>query len=670
MLIANRSYIGRTFISRIVASLSAALVLAALLFAPTASLRADLRSAPMWYDQNAVNLAPDWHYRVPITVPAGTPVNATIRADVDFASLLTTMGISGTFDVNSPRVVRSTGALATTQEYTDRVFGGATDLAGNNRGEVRFILQDAGAVTYYLYFDITQNGIKAANPQAPINGNFEQGATGTAAPSGWIAPTKSNANFNAEVRPSETVSVTANPAPAVDGVNTRNTDGAPNTGSFSYLLGWRNSTAAQVNGAPGVTFTRTIIVPATNPGNLTFRYRVEGWDSYDLGTGYDFLRADLVGTTTTEMVGPTAGNYNTKPFSANYGAAVASNTASGYRRYNGYDCTLTGTRTNGGTIACGSETWITVTQSLAAYAGQTITLRFRAFTETQDISWYHIDDIEWSVVNATLGAPQGFGINITAPAPTPTYTPGQVVPVTVQVDASPAATSSPMTVALFNAGGTQIAGPFLAYNDGTHGDVTAGDAIWSNNGSIGADAVTVPLSAPTGAGFIIRAFGRDASTSTISAQNGLVRGPGSGSAAETQTNYYNIDEMLFSVATAAISLSKTSSAVSDPINGTTNPKMIPGGIVRYCLLVSNAGPMSASNIILTDSIPANLTYQPGSMKSGASCATATTGEDDDNSGTDESDPIGSSFSSGTIITITSTVANGGTVALVFDVLVN
>ncbi|MEW6254051.1 MAG: hypothetical protein AB1716_25670, partial [Planctomycetota bacterium] len=136
---------------------------------------------------------PAWNYRVPINVPAGASVNSTVRVDVDFNAMLSAMGVTGTFDVNSPRVVRPVDTLSATQEFTDTVYAGVTDAAGNGRGEIRFILQDAGPATYYLYFDITANGPKAANPQMPINGNFERGGTGTATPPGWAASARSNA---------------------------------------------------------------------------------------------------------------------------------------------------------------------------------------------------------------------------------------------------------------------------------------------------------------------------------------------------------------------------------------------------------------------------------------------------------------------------------------------
>lgn len=626
---------------------------------------ADLRSAPVWYDQNAVSVTPDWHYRVPIIVPAGTFPNATLKVDVDFAALLAQMGVAGTFDVNSPRIVRSSGVLATRQEYTDRVYAGATDSAGNSRGEIRFLLEDSagsGTVTYYLYFDISQNGTKPANPQAPINGNFEVGASGTSAPLGWIAPTVT-AGADAQMRPSESVAVTAAPA-AVDGVQTRNTDGTPQSGAFSYLIGNRSG-AGSVAGNPIITFYRDIVVPSSGAGTITFRYRPEGWDS----DNFDPIRIDLATTanvTLVEMVGPTAGNYQTKPSAPNTNNAVATNTNSGYRHYNGFDCDLLGGHrlVPPMTVACRSEPWFTVTQSLAPYAGTTVRFRVRVAADAEDKSWFHLDDVEWSVANGTLGIPQAFGVNLTSPATGAALTPGQVIAVTAQVDANPVSATDPVTAGLYDSAGTLLAGGFILYNDGSHGDAMAGDATWSNTGSIPAQpAPTVPLSAPTGSDYILRVFARDA------AGGGLAQIPGAG-APQTQANFWNIDEITFSVQRAAIALAKTSTIVEDPVNGTTNPKAIPGATIQYCMLVTNGGPLTASTIVLTDPIPSSVTFQAGTMKSGTSCTTATTAEDDDNVGADDSDTVGASFASGTVTTTSSSIASGSTLALTFEAKVN
>jgi hypothetical protein len=67
-----------------------------------------------------------------------------------------------------------------------------------------------------------------------------------------------------------------------------------------------------------------------------------------------------------------------------------------------------------------------------------------------------------------------------------------------------------------------------------------------------------------------------------------------------------------------LSIAKTSVAYSDPLNGTTNPKLIPGGFADYSLVItapSGTAP-TGNSVIVTDAIPANLslfvgTYAPG-----------------------------------------------------------
>ena len=67
-----------------------------------------------------------------------------------------------------------------------------------------------------------------------------------------------------------------------------------------------------------------------------------------------------------------------------------------------------------------------------------------------------------------------------------------------------------------------------------------------------------------------------------------------------------------------LAITKASVAYSDPQNGTTNPKLIPGGFATYSLTVTApAGTQASSNsVIVTDALPANLalfvgTYAPG-----------------------------------------------------------
>lgn len=65
----------------------------------------------------------------------------------------------------------------------------------------------------------------------------------------------------------------------------------------------------------------------------------------------------------------------------------------------------------------------------------------------------------------------------------------------------------------------------------------------------------------------------------------------------------------FITTAATLTVNKTSRVLSDPINNTADPKAIPGALVEYCIAVSNAaGSAAASNIVVTDILPADLTF--------------------------------------------------------------
>lgn len=61
-------------------------------------------------------------------------------------------------------------------------------------------------------------------------------------------------------------------------------------------------------------------------------------------------------------------------------------------------------------------------------------------------------------------------------------------------------------------------------------------------------------------------------------------------------------------ANASLTIVKTSALLSDPFNGSANPKAIPGAVVRYSLLVSNTGTLTTNNnsVLLIDTLPAGL----------------------------------------------------------------
>ena len=119
-----------------------------------------------------------------------------------------------------------------------------------------------------------------------------------------------------------------------------------------------------------------------------------------------------------------------------------------------------------------------------------------------------------------------------------------------------------------------------------------------------------------------------------------------------------------------MSVTKISSIISDPVNGTTNPKRIPGAIVEYCILISNSGSASAASIVATDNLISSLSYTAGTMRSGSNCGSAATVEDDNNIGADESDPYGASISGSTITATAANLGPASSFALTFQTTVN
>jgi uncharacterized repeat protein (TIGR01451 family) len=131
-----------------------------------------------------------------------------------------------------------------------------------------------------------------------------------------------------------------------------------------------------------------------------------------------------------------------------------------------------------------------------------------------------------------------------------------------------------------------------------------------------------------------------------------------------------IHDINFCRPVANLLIAKTSSIVSDPVNGTTNPKAIPGATMRYCLLVTNGGSATATAIYVADPLPATTSFVPGSLRSGTSCAGATTVEDDNATGADESDPFGAAIAGTTVSASTAALGPGSAFATVFDVTLN
>lgn len=76
------------------------------------------------------------------------------------------------------------------------------------------------------------------------------------------------------------------------------------------------------------------------------------------------------------------------------------------------------------------------------------------------------------------------------------------------------------------------------------------------------------------------------------------------------------DTDTFVVSAADVEVTKTSRIISDPINNTLNAsgvdpnaKAIPGAVIEYCIVVSNAaGSATATDVVVNDELPADVSY--------------------------------------------------------------
>jgi len=122
----------------------------------------------------------------------------------------------------------------------------------------------------------------------------------------------------------------------------------------------------------------------------------------------------------------------------------------------------------------------------------------------------------------------------------------------------------------------------------------------------------------------------------------------------------------YTVAGALVTVAKASRVVSDPVNGTTNPKAIPGATVEYCITVANAsGGATATGVSVTDDLPFDdITFVSNSIfvNGDATCANGV---------------AGGNFSPGTgpagadqVLGDLDDVAAGQTRSLYFQILIN
>ncbi len=156
-------------------------------------------------------------------------------------------------------------------------------------------------------------------------------------------------------------------------------------------------------------------------------------------------------------------------------------------------------------------------------------------------------------------------------------------------------------------------------------------------------------------------------------QNVFADGAGTGTG-DVAGDGYHSDTDRYEVAAADITVTKTSTVLWDPINGSTNPKAIPGAVLEYCIAVANAsGGADATSVAISDTIPANLSYYD-SLVSGPATIPGLIGVVTEGSVTGavcNADGGGTgSESGGAVSGNLGTVASGDTETLIFRVTVD
>jgi hypothetical protein len=84
-------------------------------------------------------------------------------------------------------------------------------------------------------------------------------------------------------------------------------------------------------------------------------------------------------------------------------------------------------------------------------------------------------------------------------------------------------------------------------------------------------------------------------------------------AANTARDAIGIAQDAYRIVSSVITVTKTATVLCDPFNGVTSPKSIPGAIVQYAIIVSNAAGTGASATLttITDTLAATIAHDPG-----------------------------------------------------------
>jgi len=437
-----------------------------------------LSSDPGWWN-------PGWHYRVPIEL---SPGEEQTLIWLNLSSSFENLSIVGTPENGSARLVDPTGSPIPCES---EIFWRNQSLL------VRVNASDLpGAGTYYLYWDIEENGDKDQYWGWP-NWGLERGDA-----SSWILGADNAPNGQLEASP-------PGPYTVDDAYGTPGTitdPGYPYAGEFSLLMGYRDF--PEDGGTNELWAYRDFAVPGSG-GYLVLHYNMHSWDSAD----YDYLSIELRDTSNNTLA-TVVDHYNPNP------------------------------GTDYGTYA--SSGWLEVTVDLSPYAGTTIRLfiLLHCFSDDSYKSWVYVDSVlvTGSVFVADAGRSEGFAVD--GWLEDDELQQGDYVGVYVRSEAFPTCSA----VAEIYAPGMVYVATATLYDDGTHGDAVAGDGVYTN-----LQAYQVRPSDPPGVWTIV-AKSLDCSSSTIGpSMDGLIHRRGRPAEPVNGDNYYNACSLSFRVLGPSIS---------------------------------------------------------------------------------------------------------------------
>lgn len=192
------------------------------------------------------------------------------------------------------------------------------------------------------------------------------------------------------------------------------------------------------------------------------------------------------------------------------------------------------------------------------------------------------------------------------------------------------------------------------------GNIPAGQA----NGSIADVALLVQAREAGGAGAQGAVVTQTAGANTAGVDTVFADGTGTNDANRDGQQSEDDD---YTVAAPVLTVTKQSRIISDPLNGTTNPKFVPGATVEYCIIVTNAsGAAAADSVAISDPLAAQTTYDStyGIFQNGTYTGSVPTGT------CNLDGTAGGSFSAGTVNGSLGTLAAGTTRTIYFRVTIN